>query len=91
MKYMKNHRVYLNPNLFPNGLEKAYKEVKKRMANRNNNQQNNNQANKQIENQKKAAQLPKNNRRNVVQADEGEQAQSIKQNIFGGGGGIFGR
>lgn len=90
MKYMRNHRVYLNPNLFPDGLERAYKEVKKHMANRNNNQSQQ-QNNEEIENQKKAAQLPKNNRRNIVQADEGEQAENIKQNIFGSGGGIFGR
>lgn len=90
VKYMKRHPAYLNPNLFPNGIEIAYKEIKKRQQNRQNTQ-NQNIDNEDIVNQKKAAQLPKSQGSNVRGSDDSDNAQQIKKQIFGGRSGIFGK
>jgi len=90
IQYMQNHRVYLNPRLFPNGLEKAYLEVKKQRENQNTaaNQQ---QTNQNMIQQKQAAQLPHSKGSNVREPETPNNEEATKDRIFGGGGSIFGR
>jgi len=90
VRYMTKHRAYLNPRIFPNGLEKAYLEVKKMRDNRNTatNQQ---QQNDQMIQQKQAAQLPHSKGSNVREPGDPNSAEATKDRIFGGGGSIFGR
>jgi hypothetical protein len=90
VKYMQNHKAYLNPRIFPNGLEKAYLEVKKM---RDNKQQaaNQQETNDQMVKQKQAAQLPRSQGSNVRSPANENYAEQTKDRIFGGGGSIFGR
>lgn len=90
VKYMQNHKAYLNPRLFPNGLEKAYLEVKKMRENRNT-AANQEQTNEQLKQQKQAAQLPHSKGSNVREPGDPNSAEATKDRIFGGGGSIFGR
>ena len=88
---MRNHRVYMNPIFFPNGMEIAYQKVRDRM---NNNQQQpqNQQENQNIKARKKSVKVSHSNSSNVRTNTEDEQtAEQMKKNIFGnGGGGMFG-
>ena len=86
----------MNPNIFPDGLDIAYQEVKRRQQRQQpqNNQQNNQtpQNNEEMINQKKAAGLPKSQGSNVMTNQEGEQSnQEIKDRLFKNKGGMFGR
>lgn len=87
IKYLKRHPVYLNPKIFPNGIEVAYKSV--RQANNNQNQQQ--QADDELVKQKKAAQLPRSKGSNIRSDAPSDQAEAIKSQVFNTGGGMFRR
>jgi hypothetical protein len=94
VKYMQNHQVYLNPRIFPNGLERAYLEVKKmeQGSNQNNNTATNKeQVNENLKAQKQAAGLPKSQGSYTRTQDNSNDTEQLKDDIFGTGGGIFGR
>jgi hypothetical protein len=94
VKYMQDHPVYLNPRIFPNGLERAYLEVKKmeQGSNQNNNTATNKeQVNENLKAQKQAAGLPKSQGSYTRTQDNSNDTEQLKDDIFGTGGGIFGR
>lgn len=81
MQFMRTHPAYMNPRIFPDGIEIAYKAVSK--------SKNGNQNNEEIVNQKKAAQLPRSQGSNIRSTDNSDEAEAIKSEIFGGSGGLF--
>lgn len=89
LSYMQKHPIYLHPDIFPNGVEIAYNEIRKQRQNRNkgdNKQMENNQVSVE---EKKAANLPKSQGSNIQTNSADDKGQAIKDSVFKKGSGLF--
>ncbi len=89
LDFMRKHPIYLNPNIFPNGIEIAYNSVTQNQTKQK--QQQESQGNTEdITTQKRAAQLPKSQGSSYM-SKEGNQNEDLKNKLFKTNSGIFGR
>ena len=89
LDYVREHPIYLNPNIFPDGIDIAYREAKKEINNNNSNNKPVPENNEEIINQKKAAGLPKSQGSKVMTNQNDNSNEELINRLFKKKGGLF--